>query len=180
MCAVQRRCLRVGAKPFLCNTGCPVSHSTSIQTQFCFKELYTLCIHDETHYTILQWRHLRKISVLLICAIESCSLIWRLVQTWMRRHFSSITDYPEHLCAKYFKNWREKVILASKLNRGAVVAVMDLPKMRGFFQTAPIVHAAIARLAAERASPDQIYGLKEVQKNSYLRAWPPTTQRSRF
>ena len=54
--------------------------------------------------------------------------------------------------------------LSIEPNRGAVVAVMDLPTMRGFFQTAPIVYAAIARLAAERASPAQIYGLKEVQK----------------
>ena len=54
--------------------------------------------------------------------------------------------------------------LSIEPNRGAVVAVMDLPTMRRFFQTAPIVYAAIARLAAERASPPQIHGLKEAQK----------------
>ena len=54
--------------------------------------------------------------------------------------------------------------LSIEPNRGVVVAVMDLPTMRRFFQTAPIVYAAIARLAAERASPAQIHGLKEAQK----------------
>ena len=54
--------------------------------------------------------------------------------------------------------------LSIEPNRGAVVAVMDLPTMRCFFQTAPIVYAAITRLAAERASPAQIHGLKEAQK----------------
>ena len=70
--------------------------------------------------------------------------------------------------------------LSIEPNRGAVVAVMDLPTMRGFFQTAPIVYAAIARLAAERASPAQINGLNEAQKNACLRAQPPTKQRSHF
>ena len=54
--------------------------------------------------------------------------------------------------------------LSIEPNRGAVVALMDLPTMRRFFQTAPIVYAAIARLAAERASPVQIQGLREAQK----------------
>ena len=54
--------------------------------------------------------------------------------------------------------------LSIEPNRGAVVALMDLPTMRRFFQTAPIVYAAIARLAAERASPPQINRLKEAQK----------------
>ena len=68
--------------------------------------------------------------------------------------------------------------LSIEPNRGAVVAVMDLPTMRRFFQTAPIVYAAIARLAAERASPPQIHGLKP--KKFISRARPPTKQRSRF
>ena len=50
--------------------------------------------------------------------------------------------------------------LSIEPNRSAVVAVIDLPTMLRFFQTAPIVYAAIARLAAERASPPQIHGLK--------------------
>ena len=70
--------------------------------------------------------------------------------------------------------------LSIEPNRGAVVAVIDLPTMLRFFQTAPIVYAAIARLAAERASPPQIHGLKEAQKKIHVRARPPTKQRSRF
>ena len=69
----------------------------------------------------------------------------------MKRHFPSITDYREHRYAKYKKLVGEGY-LSIEPNRGAVVAVMDLPTMRRFFQTAPIVYATIAHLAAERAS----------------------------
>ncbi len=48
-------------------------------------------------------------------------------------------------------------------NRGAKVASMDLGVLRMFFQTAPMVYANIARLAAENRRSDQLPELKEVQ-----------------
>lgn len=48
-------------------------------------------------------------------------------------------------------------------NRGAVVSAMDLAAMRQFFQTAPIIYSAIARLAAEQVTPLQLHTLKEAQ-----------------
>ena len=49
-------------------------------------------------------------------------------------------------------------------NRGAKVASMDLETMRQFFQAAPMVYAAISRLAAERAEMSEIAKLKTIQK----------------
>ncbi|MEM8649703.1 MAG: GntR family transcriptional regulator [Pseudomonadota bacterium] len=49
-------------------------------------------------------------------------------------------------------------------NRGAKVSSMDLPNMRNFFQSAPMIYAAIARLAAENANERQITALKMAQK----------------
>jgi DNA-binding GntR family transcriptional regulator len=40
---------------------------------------------------------------------------------------------------------------------------MDFDVMRGFFQTAPMIYASMARLAAERASPDQVATLRAIQ-----------------
>ncbi len=48
-------------------------------------------------------------------------------------------------------------------NRGATVSSMDLATMRGFFQTAPMVYAAVARLATELATGTQIDILKKIQ-----------------
>ncbi len=48
-------------------------------------------------------------------------------------------------------------------NRGASVSSMDLETMRGFFQTAPMIYAAVARLAAELATDAQIRELKKIQ-----------------
>ena len=48
-------------------------------------------------------------------------------------------------------------------NRGAKVASMDLQAMRKFFQTAPMIYSAVARLAADNRTPDQLVELKEVQ-----------------
>lgn len=48
-------------------------------------------------------------------------------------------------------------------NRGASVSSMDLATMRGFFQTAPMVYAAVARLATELATSTQITRLKKIQ-----------------
>jgi DNA-binding GntR family transcriptional regulator len=49
-------------------------------------------------------------------------------------------------------------------NRGAKVASMDLSQLRVFFQTAPLIYANIARLAAENRTPDQLADLKAAQK----------------
>ncbi|MEM7243564.1 MAG: GntR family transcriptional regulator [Pseudomonadota bacterium] len=48
-------------------------------------------------------------------------------------------------------------------NRGAKVASMDLSTMRSFFQTAPMIYASIARLAAGARNEEQMRDLKEVQ-----------------
>ena len=48
-------------------------------------------------------------------------------------------------------------------NRGATVSSMDLATMRNFFQSAPLIYAAIARLATEQATPGQIDDLKAIQ-----------------
>ena len=48
-------------------------------------------------------------------------------------------------------------------NRGARVASMDLPVMRMFFQTAPLVYSTVARLAAENRTSQQVDTLKATQ-----------------
>lgn len=48
-------------------------------------------------------------------------------------------------------------------NKGAKVVSMDLPTMRVFFQTAPLVYANIARLAAENHTAHQLDYLKDIQ-----------------
>ena len=53
-------------------------------------------------------------------------------------------------------------------NRGAKVASMDLSIMRTFFQTAPLIYANIARLAAENRSTTQLDQLKAIQKDFAL------------
>ncbi len=50
-------------------------------------------------------------------------------------------------------------------NRGTHVSSMDLKTMRNFFQTAPLVYAAIARLASENATLLQIESLKKIQSH---------------
>ncbi len=54
--------------------------------------------------------------------------------------------------------------LSAEVNRGVSVASMDLATMRSFFQTAPLIYAAIARLATEQASPSAIAELKRIQQ----------------
>ncbi len=49
-------------------------------------------------------------------------------------------------------------------NRGAIVAPMDLATLRVFFQTAPLVYASIARLAAENRRPEQVDALRTIQE----------------
>ena len=48
-------------------------------------------------------------------------------------------------------------------NRGAKVASMDLPTLRTFFQTAPLIYSTIARLAAANRNAEQLDELKRVQ-----------------
>ncbi len=48
-------------------------------------------------------------------------------------------------------------------NRGAKVAPMDLPTLRVFFQTAPMIYANIARLAAENRTAPQLDVLRNIQ-----------------
>ena len=50
-------------------------------------------------------------------------------------------------------------------HRGAKVASMDLATMRTFFQTAPMVYANIARLAAENRTGSEIDDLAAAQKD---------------
>ena len=64
-------------------------------------------------------------------------------------------------------------------NRGAKVASMDVAVMRVFFQTAPMVYANIARLAAENRKPNQIAELKRRNSNSPLQPVRKTPGRRR-
>lgn len=49
-------------------------------------------------------------------------------------------------------------------NRGTIVSPMSHKSLRDFFQTAPMIYASIARLAAQNATSGQIRTLKGVQK----------------
>lgn len=49
-------------------------------------------------------------------------------------------------------------------NRGAKVASMDIQTMRTFFQTAPLIYANIARLAAENRTDKQLGDLRAAQE----------------
>lgn len=53
--------------------------------------------------------------------------------------------------------------LRLETNRGARVTSMDFNVMRCFFQTAPLVYATMARLAAENRRSDQLGALKDTQ-----------------
>ncbi|MDA5558768.1 GntR family transcriptional regulator [Shimia sp. MMG029] len=48
-------------------------------------------------------------------------------------------------------------------NRGAQVAPMTHKTLRNFFVAAPMIYAAVSRLAAEHATPNQIMRLKDAQ-----------------
>lgn len=50
-------------------------------------------------------------------------------------------------------------------NRGAQVAPMSHKTLRNFFIAAPMIYAAVARLAAQHASATQIERLKQIQRN---------------
>lgn len=48
-------------------------------------------------------------------------------------------------------------------NRGARVVPMDYTRLRNFFQAAPLIYAAIGRLAAHHFTPKQLVELKDTQ-----------------
>jgi DNA-binding GntR family transcriptional regulator len=50
-------------------------------------------------------------------------------------------------------------------NRGAKVSSMDIRSMRTFFQSAPMIYAAMTRLATENATPAQLEQLKATQRD---------------
>ncbi|MGC3937547.1 GntR family transcriptional regulator [Roseobacter sp. EG26] len=54
--------------------------------------------------------------------------------------------------------------ISSTENRGSKVASMDIGTMRTFFQTAPMIYANIASLAAEARTGPQLEDLKEAQR----------------
>lgn len=49
-------------------------------------------------------------------------------------------------------------------HRGASVSSMDLNTMRNFFQSAPMIYAAIARLSVEHSTGEQLEILKTIQR----------------
>lgn len=79
------------------------------------------------------------------------------------------------LCAQYglsrtpmreiFQRLSGEGYLRLEQNRGAKVASMDLNVMRMFFQTAPMIYASVARLAAENRREDQIAPLRATQED---------------
>ncbi len=77
------------------------------------------------------------------------------------------------ICAEYglsrtpvreiFQRLAGEGYLTAGQNRGPKVASMDLAVMRMFFQTAPMIYANVARLAAENRRTDEIAPLKDTQ-----------------
>lgn len=55
--------------------------------------------------------------------------------------------------------------LSLEKNKSAKVSSMDFASMRDFFQTAPLVYATVARLAAEKATSQQVNEIKDIQKD---------------
>lgn len=49
-------------------------------------------------------------------------------------------------------------------NRGAIVTPVTLKSFRSFFVAAPMIYAAVARLAAQNAKPQQLEQIKEAQR----------------
>ena len=49
-------------------------------------------------------------------------------------------------------------------NRGAYVSSMEYKVLRDFFITAPMIYAAIGKLAAQHAKPEQIRQMREIQE----------------
>ena len=92
----------------------------------------------------------------------------------LRQDIAPGTDLDEAaICAEYglsrtpvreiFQRLEGEGYLTSGHNRGHKVASMDLSVMRMFFQTAPLVYANVARLAAENRRSDEIPPLQDTQ-----------------
>ncbi|MEL7014133.1 MAG: GntR family transcriptional regulator, partial [Pseudomonadota bacterium] len=92
----------------------------------------------------------------------------------LRQDIAPGSDLDEAtLCAEYglsrtpmreiFQRLAGEGYLKLEQNRGPKVASMDMSVMRMFFQTAPLIYANVARLAAENRRSDQIPALKEIQ-----------------
>ena len=92
----------------------------------------------------------------------------------LRQNIAPGSDLDEAtLCAEYslsrtpmreiFQRLAGEGYLKLEQNRGPKVASMDMSVIRMFFQTAPLIYANVARLAAENRRSDQIPALKEIQ-----------------
>lgn len=92
----------------------------------------------------------------------------------LRQEIAPGSDLDEQsLCDEYgisrtpmrevFQRLSGEGYLRIEQNRGAKVASMDLSVMRMFFQTAPLIYANVARLAAENRRSDEIPALKDIQ-----------------
>jgi len=93
----------------------------------------------------------------------------------LRQEIAPGADLDEAaICAEYglsrtpvreiFQRLAGEGYLTQGQNRGPKVASMDLPVMRMFFQTAPMIYANVARLAAENRRADEIAPLKATQE----------------
>ena len=92
----------------------------------------------------------------------------------LRQDIAPGSDLDEAaLCAQYglsrtpmreiFQRLGGEGYLRLEQNRGPKVASMDLSVMRMFFQTAPMIYANVARLAAENRRSDEIPALEGIQ-----------------
>ncbi len=62
-----------------------------------------------------------------------------------------------------FRNLAGEGYLVIRNNRGARVSSMDQKALRDFFLAAPMIYAAVSRLAAQNTRPDQIERLQRIQ-----------------
>lgn len=63
-----------------------------------------------------------------------------------------------------FRNLAGEGYLIIRNNRGAQVSPMNQKSLRDFFLVAPMIYAAVSRLAAQNANPEQIRQLEALQK----------------
>lgn len=63
-----------------------------------------------------------------------------------------------------FRNLAGEGYLIIRNNRGAQVSPMNQKSLRDFFLVAPMIYAAVSRLAAQNAQPEHIKQLRAIQK----------------
>lgn len=63
-----------------------------------------------------------------------------------------------------FRNLAGEGYLVIRNNRGAQVSPMNQKSLRDFFLVAPMIYAAVSRLAAQNAQPEDIRQLKSIQE----------------